>query len=71
MYVWHEQHPGLRDYTYYSHQHHVYTQIDMIWVSQNIAADVSSSKIENILISDHAPATILWRCSGVGPKQWG
>lgn len=41
----------------------------MICVSQNIATDVISSSIGNILISDHAPVSILWcRVVAVSPK---
>lgn len=67
--IWREQHPGIQDFTHYSHRHQVYTLIDMIWVSQNIAVNVSSSTIGNILISDHSPVTILWRQPVPPPGQ--
>lgn len=69
--IWNQ--PGSRDCTHYPYKHRVYTHVDMIWVSHKITADISASRIEYCVISDHAPIMIIWRCSWLVATQliWG
>ena len=52
--VWRTLHPNTIDYTYFSHPQNSYSRLDYLFISQTDLDRVISSKINNIIISDHA-----------------
>lgn len=58
---WWELNPNARDYTYYSARHKSYSQLDYIFVTQNIQIDITSTVIGSKFLSDHAPVIVCWR----------
>lgn len=59
MDVWRLQHPTDRDYSFFSHVHKSYTRIDLFLIDAKLIPGVLQSKYHSILISDHAPLTML------------
>lgn len=57
--VWRLQHPTDRDYSFFSHVHKSYTRIDFFLIDAKLIPGVLQSKYHSILISDHAPLTML------------
>lgn len=53
--TWRALHPGIRDYSYYSKIHDMYSWLDLFLVDQFYLGNVSTSTIEPITMSDHAP----------------
>ena len=62
--VWRILHPNTIDYTYFSHPQNSYSRLDYIFISQLGLDNVLSSKINNIIISDHATVSCI-----MTPKQ--
>lgn len=56
--MWHVVNPQARDYTFYSHAHNSYSRIDYWLLSQSMVENVIDCKIQNIIISDHAPLSV-------------
>lgn len=52
---WRIMHPDDRDYTYFSHVHQTYSRIDCFMIQHKDIPLVSSSQIDYISLSDHAP----------------
>uniref|UniRef100_A0A667XQ36 Endonuclease/exonuclease/phosphatase domain-containing protein n=1 Tax=Myripristis murdjan TaxID=586833 RepID=A0A667XQ36_9TELE len=55
--VWRLMHPKDKDYTYSSYAQDSYSRLDYIFVSKAGVEDVTTSKIQDIVISDHAAVT--------------
>lgn len=62
--IWRTWHPNTIDYTYFSHPQNSYSRIDYLFISKTGLDRVLSSKINDIIISDHAIVT-----SVMSPKQ--
>ena len=58
---WRLQHPFKKQYSFYSPVHKSYSRIDFFLISNSIIKNILESHIHPILISDHAPVSILWR----------
>ena len=56
--VWRLVNPRGREYSFYSHCHKSYSQIDIILISQNLINDVIDSNINAMLLSVHAPVDL-------------
>ena len=52
--IWRTLHPNTLDYTYLSHSQNSYSRIDYLFISKKHLDMVLSSKINDIVISDHA-----------------
>ena len=52
--IWRTLHPNTIDYTYYSHPQNSYSRLDYLFISNSGLDRVISSKINNIILSDHA-----------------
>ncbi len=57
--IWRQMHPKDKDYTHYSHVKNSYSRLDYIFVSKEGVEDVITSKIHDIIISDHAAVTCI------------
>lgn len=55
--VWRQMHPRDEDYTHYSHAQNSYSRLDYFFVSKGRVDDVIASKVQDIVISDHAAVT--------------
>uniref|UniRef100_H3A4Q3 Endonuclease/exonuclease/phosphatase domain-containing protein n=1 Tax=Latimeria chalumnae TaxID=7897 RepID=H3A4Q3_LATCH len=53
--VWHVVNPTTRDYTFFSHRHNSYSQIDLFLISRSLLGDTFAVDIEIRTILDHAP----------------
>ena len=49
--------PKSKDYTYYFHSQNSYSRLDYIFISKIGIGDVIASKVQDIIISDHAAVT--------------
>ncbi len=58
--VWRVVNPDTREYTYYSHVQNSYSRIDYLFFSQSLVGNIIDCKIHNIIISDHAPLSVLF-----------
>ena len=54
---WRVLFPNRRDYTFYSHPKKSYSRLDYIFISKEALNELSSAKIHDIIISDHAPVS--------------
>lgn len=70
--VWRCANPTSREYTLYSKVHNSYSRIDYLLLSNSIIQNVINSEIHSILISDHAPISVIFSpCFNVQKtKQW-
>lgn len=57
--IWRQMHPRDKDYTHYSHVKNSYSRLDYIFISKEGVEDVITSKIHDIIISDHAAVTCI------------
>lgn len=57
--IWRLQHPTGRDYSFFSQRHASFSRIDYFLLDSNLIGNVLSSKYHNILISDHAPVSLV------------
>lgn len=57
--IWRQMHPRDKDYTHYSHVKNSYSRLDYIFISKERVEDVMTSKIHDIIISDHAAVTCI------------
>lgn len=55
---WRLMHPGERDYTFSSPMHHSHTRIDFFLIQHRDLSLVTSSQIDIIAFSDHAPVHV-------------
>lgn len=58
-----------REFSYYSKTHNAYSRIDVLMVVQYCMNYVSSSTIESIAISDHAPISLTICSVSVGSME--
>lgn len=58
--IWRLQHPTDRDYSFFSKLHKSYSRIDFFLLDSRLLPNVIDSKYHNIVISDHAPATVVF-----------
>ncbi len=58
--VWRIVNPDTCEYTYYSHIRNSYSRIDYLFFSQSLVGNIIDCKIHNIIISDHAPLSVLF-----------
>lgn len=58
--VWRLVNPQERRYTYYLHAHNSYSRIDYLLISSTHSVNVIDTEIYNILISDHAPLSMIF-----------
>lgn len=56
--VWRGENPTMKDFTFFSNRHKVFTRIDMIWTTANIVAKTKKVEIIPKIKSDHNP--IIW-----------
>lgn len=56
--IWREKYPNVKDFTYFSNRHKVFTRIDMMWATANILAKTKKMEIIPKIKSDHNP--LLW-----------
>ena len=52
---WRFSHPTVKDFSYFSTVHHVYSRIDFFFIDKALLPSVKSSEYTAIVISDHAP----------------
>merc|ERR1712035_66665 len=52
--IWRTLHPNTIDYSYFSHPQNSYSRIDYLFISKIGLDKVVTSKIHEIIISDHA-----------------
>lgn len=57
--TWRLNNPITRDYTYCSPVHKSYSRIDFFLTSNSIIQDITDTKINPIIISDHTPITLM------------
>ncbi len=70
--IWRVVNPDTQEYTYYTHAHNSYSRIDYLLLSQCLVGNVIDYKIHNIIISDHAPLSVLFTSTVINnkTKQW-
>lgn len=57
--TWRLNNPIARDYTYFSPVHKSYSRKDFFLANNSISQDITDTKINPIIISDHAPITLM------------
>lgn len=65
--IWRLLHPTDREYSYFSKLHNSYSRIDFFLLDSKLLPNVIDSKYHNILISDHAPVSVIFDLNV--PKQ--
>lgn len=70
--VWRIQHPGIKDYTYFSTVHGTYTRLDYILVEHRLLEEVTEAAIEISTFSDHSPVSMRINIHGepMGRGAW-
>lgn len=53
--VWRSLHQDAKEYSFFSHVHHMYLRIDYFFIDKILLQSVHSSEYSAIVISDHAP----------------
>lgn len=56
---WRFFNPDKREYSFFSHIHHTYTQIDFFLVNNKLLSSISGCKYDPIVVSDHASTSML------------
>lgn len=59
--VWRVQHAKVRDYTFFSPVHGIYSRLDYLMVDHSLLESVVETKIEIRTLSDHAPVLMKVR----------
>lgn len=57
--VWGLLNPQAQEYTFYSKVHNSYSIIDYLLLSKSHAEEVINAEIHSIVLSDHAPLSII------------
>lgn len=55
---WRFNFPSMKAYSFFSHRHHSYSQIDFFLVDDRLLSKVKSCVYHSIVISDHAPTSM-------------
>lgn len=65
-------HPGVKDYTHYSHLHHTYCRIDYFFIDHHHLTPPTASNIATTPISDHAMITLTLSIPSMPckPSNW-
>lgn len=67
--IWRLQHPTDREYSFFSNKHKSYSRIDFFLLDAKLIPNVTNTKYHNILISDHAPASITLNFKKTGQRS--
>lgn len=69
---WRLNNPTTRDYTYFSPVHKTYSRIDFFLINNSIIQDITDTKINPIVISDHAPISLTFNNKNhfKTPQRW-
>lgn len=57
--IWRLQHPTDREYSFFSKLHNSYSRIDFFLLDSKLLTNVIDCKYHNIVISDHAPTSLI------------
>lgn len=57
--IWQLQHPTDREYSFFSKLHNSYSRIDLFLLNTKLLSNVADCKYHNIVISDHAPTSVI------------
>ena len=57
--IWRQQHPSDREYSFFSSVHRSYSRIDYFLLDSRLIPNVIQSTYHNILVSDHAPISVV------------
>lgn len=70
--IWRDRNPDVAMYLCYSSAHKPYSHIDLFMVSASIASRVKGCVNDSILISDHAPNSLVHVDPGwmQDPRKW-
>ena len=63
--IWRLKHPTVRDYSFFSPVHKSYSRIDYVLLDSNLLSTVETVTYQPIVISDHAPLSMVLKI-GVG-----
>ncbi len=67
--IWRLQHPSNRDYSF-SRVHKSYSRIDYFLIDSKLISNVTQTKYNNIIISDHSPLTMVFKLSVSKMLNW-
>lgn len=56
--MWHCKNPTIKDYTFYSNRHAIFSRIDMLWASAKLIGLTKNIEIISKIKSDHNP--LIW-----------
>ncbi len=56
--VWRFRNPTTQSYSFYSHVHNSYSQVDYFFTDTNLLSSIVECNYEAIIISDHSPLTL-------------
>lgn len=70
--VWCSLHPSDREYSFFSHVHHIYSRIDYFFIDCQLIPLVHSCAYQRIVISDHVPIVLSMSLPGLPQRdrQW-
>lgn len=70
--IWRLTHPTVRDYSFFSSVHKVYSRIDYFLVDSKLLSAAVSATYHPIVISDHAPISMVLKVGSVRAtrRQW-
>lgn len=70
--IWRERKPDTVEYSCYSATHQCYSRIDYFLVSANLIHKLQDCVYDSIVISDHAPISLLYMDAGLigSPPRW-
>uniref|UniRef100_A0A669DNA9 Reverse transcriptase domain-containing protein n=1 Tax=Oreochromis niloticus TaxID=8128 RepID=A0A669DNA9_ORENI len=72
MDIWRDRNPGVSTYSCYSSTHKSYSRIDYFLISASLSYKVNGCDYGSVLISDHAPASLVYLDPGLvrDPPKW-
>lgn len=59
--IWRLKNVNVKDYTYFSASHKMWSRIDMIWMNKSLCAKIKKAEIMPKLLSDHSPVVCVVR----------
>ena len=70
--IWRDRNPGVSTYSCFSSTHNSYSRIDYFLISASLCYKVKGCDYGSILISDHAPANLVYMDPGLvrDPPKW-